>query len=100
MLQGGDDLEDDFVIDELVALSEDEGAGEGEFFSDAAEQMSGAEEAEYDNEVPEVAKDDVAVAAASAKKRKRREKEKEKKAKVRVVAPSLFPRAHVLILST
>lgn len=71
-LEGGDDLEDDFVPDDLVALSEDEGEGaplqdNGEFFAG-----EGGEDEE----------DSTDLVTQVAKKRKRREREKEKKAKV------------------
>lgn len=86
-MQQGDDLENDFVIDEdLVALSGEEDAGlDGGFFSDGADEgndwMSGEEDdaATGDTQTP------VAQSSADAvalKKRKRREKEKEKKTKV------------------
>ena len=89
IMQGGDDLEDDFVPDETVALSGDEGFGtthldeEDVFVDDGDDVEQDAEdEDEYD------AKDALSTPAANgdpaiiAKKRKRREKEKEKKAKV------------------
>jgi protein CMS1 len=68
--EGGDDYDDDFIPDELVALSTDEDAQswEGEtFFSDVE-----------DGEHVEKPKDEV----VTTKKRKRREKEKQRKAKV------------------
>ena len=74
---GGDDLEDDFVPDELVAMSDEE---------DAAQLADGDVNAllsadEEETEEIEAQRND----AAAAKKRKRREKEKERKAKVRTV---------------
>jgi protein CMS1 len=88
-MQGGDDLEDDFVPDETVALSGDEGFGtthldEEDVFVDDGDdaEQDGEDEDEYD------VKDALSTPAANgdpaivAKKRKRREKEKEKKAKV------------------
>ncbi|KAG6885069.1 hypothetical protein C0993_006148 [Termitomyces sp. T159_Od127] len=87
----GDDLEDDFVIDDLVALSDDEAAAEADFFSD-----------ENDNDSAGSAEEEVAAGgeldpkpksadmeAALAKKRKRREKEKERKAKKRKLAETV-----------
>ncbi len=78
---GGDDLEDDFVPDDLVALSDDETPGnarledEDIFIDDEGQTPEEEDEAE-----------EVAAAAASSsqtalseKKRKRREKEKERK---------------------
>jgi protein CMS1 len=88
-MQGGDDLEDDFVPDETVALSGDEGFGtahldEEDIFVDDGDdvEQDGDDEDEYEAKgvlsTPAVNGDPGAV----AKKRKRREKEKEKKAKV------------------
>ena len=62
----GDDLDDDFVLDELVALSDGEGASDTQVYS-----PSEKEDAE-----PEV------ETTVSTKKRKQWEKEKEKKRKV------------------
>jgi protein CMS1 len=70
-LEGGDDLEDDFVPDDLVALSESEGEGEG---ANNGEFVAG--------EGCEDEEDSTDLAPQAAKKRKRREREKEKKAKV------------------
>ena len=88
-MQGGDDLEDDFVPDETVALSGDEGFGtvpldEEDIFVDDGDDMEqdGEDEDEYEAKdvlAPQAADGDTAVVA---KKRKRREREKEKKAKV------------------
>ncbi|KAG6866079.1 hypothetical protein C0991_008831 [Blastosporella zonata] len=74
----GDDLEDDFVIDELVAISDDEPAPDADFFSDDNENddLASAEE-ERESEVRPTVVDE----AALEKKRKRREKDKERKAK-------------------
>lgn len=72
MNQGGDDLQDDFVIDELVALSADEDdPADRPFFSDDALDT-----------IPAPETGDQLASAAVAKKRKRREKDKERKAKV------------------
>lgn len=71
-LEGGDDLEDDFVPDELIALSEDE--GEGAPMQDNGEFVAG--------EGSEDEKDSTDLVTQAGKKRKRREREKEKKAKV------------------
>lgn len=73
-MQGGDDLDDDFVPDDLVALSDDESvAGSSHSISDEGDDaISGAEEAGAQG----------TTKASSDKKRKRREKEKERKAKV------------------
>ncbi|KAJ2917627.1 hypothetical protein MD484_g2805, partial [Candolleomyces efflorescens] len=72
----GDDLEDDFVADDLVALSEDEGVN-----VDFEEESN---DNDNDNAHAEVAPDP--SDSAILKKRKRREKEKEKKAKKRKLA--------------
>ncbi|TFK55256.1 hypothetical protein OE88DRAFT_1674959 [Heliocybe sulcata] len=74
-MQGGDDLIDDFVPDELVALSEEENDLEEE---DAGGSISGEE--------GDVAGTSTATQAAVEKKRKRRAKEKERKAKKRKFA--------------
>jgi len=71
-LEGGDDLEDDFVPDDLVALSEDE--GEGAPVQNSCEFVAG--------ELCEDEEDSTDLITQVAKKRKRREREKEKKAKV------------------
>jgi protein CMS1 len=75
MRQGGDDLDDDFVPDDLVALSDGAASDPGD---DVQDLLSPDEEAE-DSEGDLKAKSD------KEKKRKRREKEKERKAKVRTV---------------
>lgn len=85
-MQQGDDLEDDFVIDDLVALSGEEDAGlEGEFFSDGGDEGNDGMSGDEDDGTGDT---QTAVTQSSGnavvlKKRKRREKEKEKKAKVR-----------------
>lgn len=82
-LEGGDDLEDDFVPDDLVALSEDE--GEGAPIQDNGEFVAG--EGSEDEEV----QDSTELVTQAGKKRKRREREKEKKAKKRRLAESAAP---------
>jgi hypothetical protein len=80
MKQGGDDLGDDFVVDDLVALSgEEDAAFDGGLLSDSGEAhdaISGEEDNGDRN--PQQT-----TAAVTERKRKRREKEKERKAKVR-----------------
>lgn len=80
-MQGGDDLDDDFVPDELVALSDGEeptAAGSPHSPSDPEDDAPSADEfAEGGNEGQSKS------SAVKEKKRKRREKEKERKAKVR-----------------
>lgn len=73
-MQGGDDLEDDFVPDDLVALSDDESVvGSSHPFSDGEnDTLSGGEETGAQS----------IANATSDKKRKRREREKERRAKV------------------
>jgi len=79
MRQGGDDLDDDFVPDELVALSDGEEPVGGSA-SDPADDVHGSlsveEEASDDGEAERKNE------GKKEKKRKRREKEKERKAKV------------------
>lgn len=72
---GGDDLDDDFVPDDLVALSdaEDEEAGHSADGEDVEALLSA------DEGSPQPSTSDL---AAAEKKRKRRAKEKERKAKV------------------
>ena len=79
---GGDDLDDDFVPDDLVALSdaEDEDAAHSADGEDIAALLSADE-----GEAPQASTSQ----AEADKKRKRRAKEKERKAKVR--RPSLLP---------
>jgi len=78
MRQGGDDLDDDFVPDELVALSDGEEPVGGSA-SDPADDVHGSlsveEEASDDGEAERKNE------GKKEKKRKRREKEKERKAK-------------------
>lgn len=74
MRPGGDDLDDDFVPDELVALSDGD-----EPVDDAQGSLSVDEEVVDDPESEGKNKSD------REKKRKRREKEKERKAKVRLL---------------
>jgi protein CMS1 len=70
--QRGDDLDDDFVPDELVATSGEEDNGPGDDIGGLLSADEDAEEAEvHIKEKP-----------ATEKKRKRREKEKERKIKV------------------
>jgi hypothetical protein len=83
-LTGGDELDDDFVPDDIVALS----GGE----SDAEEieaALSGTEEATTEP-VPQISPTNETI----EKKRKRREKEKEKKAKVCVVSQFVLHVGH------
>ena len=77
MAGGGDDFDDDFQPDELVALSDDE-AGEGVDLEDVGHNAEGADEEDDQDPTP----NDRSV---EDKKRKRKEKMKEKKAKVRGV---------------
>jgi hypothetical protein len=79
--QIADALEDDYVHDDLVALSGDEDAGDLVPDDDESGDVSGGSS-------PEEGKTQEVDAAASAKKRKRREKEKERKAKARPGARS------------
>jgi protein CMS1 len=92
-MQGGDDLEDDFVPDDTVALSGDEGfgtathlEGEEDIFLDAGddEGQGGDEDEAEDVLTSPVTSGDPELVS---KKRKRREKEKERKAKVRPSQP-------------
>jgi protein CMS1 len=81
---GGDDLEDDFIPDDLVAFSE----GEDGNYLDIADAF--ADDGEVEGEVyGDVADTEPTAAVADAgnvdKKRKRREKAKDKKAKVNIV---------------
>ncbi|KAI0003271.1 U3-containing 90S pre-ribosomal complex subunit-domain containing protein [Russula compacta] len=74
----GDDLDDDFMPDEIVALSEDEGfATLGD--QDDIDKLLSAGEEEEDAESPMAQ----TKALLEDKKRKRREKEKERRAKKR-----------------
>jgi len=80
MRQGGDDLDDDFVPDDLVALSDGAVSDPGD---DVQDLLSADDEVEEDGESDSKAKSD------KEKKRKRREKEKERKAKKRKLAETL-----------
>lgn len=73
--QNGDDLEDDFVLDDLVALSEDE--------NDIQELLSVDEDAVEDPVAD--AEKKAKAEGDQAKKRKQRGKEKERKAKVYII---------------
>lgn len=73
----GDDLEDDFMPDETVALSEDEGFGSIVGDQDDVGTLLSADE----EEKAEVKSASEPRKAPSEKKRKRREKEKERKEK-------------------
>jgi len=84
--QGGDDLDDDFVPDDLVALSEDEDAGQSAEGDDVGAFLSAGEEDE-----PRATGAQGATMSASEKKRKRRAKEKERRAKKRRLAETLDP---------
>ena len=74
MNHGGDDLDDDFVPDDIVAMSEEEDLPETE---DIGELLSADEDGGKDGQSSQTQN-----AAAAEKKRKRRAKEKERKAKV------------------
>ncbi|KZP20830.1 hypothetical protein FIBSPDRAFT_954261 [Athelia psychrophila] len=76
--QNGDDLEDDFVLDDLVALSEDE--------NDIQELLSVDEDAVEDPVAD--AEKKAKAEGDQAKKRKQRGKEKERKAKKRKLTES------------
>ena len=77
-LHRGDDLEDDFMPDETVALSEDEGFGSLVGDPDDIGKLLSADEDEQDegDESPMER-----TKLLPEKKRKRREKDKERKAK-------------------
>ncbi|KAG1756282.1 U3-containing 90S pre-ribosomal complex subunit-domain containing protein [Suillus paluster] len=77
--QRGDDLDDDFVPDELVATSDEEDNGPGD-------DISGLLSADEDVEEAEAT---IKEKSATEKKRKRREKEKERKAKKRKLAETV-----------
>ncbi|KAF8874626.1 U3-containing 90S pre-ribosomal complex subunit-domain containing protein [Gymnopilus junonius] len=97
----GDDLEDDFVIDDTVALSGDEGLetllttlDDEEAFVHLGSDDEGRddeddifEQAELENNVSGPA----VTTGATDKKRKRRQKEKERKAKKRKLAEAVEP---------
>ena len=65
---GGDDLEDDFVPDDLIAMSDDEDDNNSPIGEDA---LFSADEGEVAGQADAAKRE-----AAAAKKRKRREKEK------------------------
>ena len=73
---GGDDFEDDFVADDLVALSEEE------YIASDVDDSSNDNQPE-DGPAPSTAGP---CTQEASKKRKRREKEKEKKIKVRLIS--------------
>ncbi len=73
----GDDLEDDFMPDETVALSEDEALESLVGDQDDIGKLLSADEEEQDMESPT----ERTKAFSDEKKRKRKEKEKERKAK-------------------
>ena len=82
--QRGDDLDDDFVPDELVATSGEEDEVDnrpGDHGDDIDGLLSADEDAEESQEK-------IKEKSATEKKRKRREKEKERKAKVRMTSLS------------
>ena len=74
----GDDLEDDFMPDETVALSEDEGFGSLVGDQDDVGSLLSADEEEKAGVKP---LSERTKAPSEEKKRKRREKEKERKEK-------------------
>lgn len=89
MKHGGDDLEDDFVLDDIVALSGDEAVPDAQFDDEDVFVDDGGQTPEEEDDSDTVGFG-VAVGAptssskdlhltASAKKRKRREKDKERK---------------------
>jgi protein CMS1 len=86
MKQGGDDLGDDFAVDDIVALSGDEDLTfDGGLLSDsgATHDAISGEEGDSDRN-PQLS---TMANAGTEKKRKRREREKERKAKVRGPLP-------------
>jgi len=83
--QGGDDLDDDFVPDDLVAMSEEE----DDTHSAGGEDVDGTLSIDEDADTNKAGTS--ASQAASEKKRKRRAKEKERKAKKRKLAETLEP---------
>ncbi|OSD02859.1 hypothetical protein PYCCODRAFT_1366981 [Trametes coccinea BRFM310] len=85
-MQHGDDLEDDFVPDDLVALSDEE-----EDLPNT-EDIGGLLSADEDGDNNTAAQPNAAQSAAALeKKRKRRAKEKERKAKKRKLAETVEP---------
>lgn len=87
-MQHGDDLEDDFVLDDLVAMSEEEDLPEAE---DVGGLLSADEEGGAEQSSP------AQSAALAEKKRKRRAKEKERKAKVRLNPHIIFSSSHAVL---
>jgi len=83
--QRGDDLEDDFIPDDLVALSEDENDLVHSPDDDIGGLLSADEDGEADTEVMGAGQSTI------EKKRKRREKERERKAKKRKLAETVQP---------
>ena len=73
----GDDLEDDFMLDETVALSEDEAIGSSVGDQDDIGKLLSADEEERDIEPPT----ERTKGLLDEKKRRRKEKEKERRAK-------------------
>ncbi|KAI0670591.1 U3-containing 90S pre-ribosomal complex subunit-domain containing protein [Trametes maxima] len=82
-MQRGDDLEDDFVLDDLVALSDEDDLPN-------TEDISGLLSADEDGG-GDAQSGQPQSAAALEKKRKRRAKEKERKAKKRKLAETVEP---------
>ncbi|KAI0646852.1 U3-containing 90S pre-ribosomal complex subunit-domain containing protein [Trametes meyenii] len=82
-MQRGDDLEDDFVLDDLVALSDEDDLPN-------TEDISGLLSADEDGG-DDAQSSQPQSAAALEKKRKRRAKEKERKAKKRKLAETVEP---------
>jgi protein CMS1 len=81
---GGDDLEDDFILDDLVAFSEGEDDGNYVDIGDGA--LALADDAELHGEAVDTARI-VTVADTGRLDKKRKGREKEKKAKVRPTHP-------------
>jgi hypothetical protein len=77
---GGDDLEDDFIPDNLVAFDDDDDGDE--HFENLEDVLCLGEDAEYSDWQGIAPSEPNGSASAVEKKRKRREKEKQKKAKV------------------
>jgi len=86
----GDDLEDDFMPDETVALSEDEGFASLVGDHDDIGKLLSADEDERPKEPPN---------SLLEKKRKRREKEKERKEKKRKLNEATVPGDHPSVAS-
>lgn len=81
-MQHGDDLEDDFVLDDLVAMSEEE--------EDLPETEEIGELLSADEDGGDGQSGQAQSAAAAEKKRKRRAKEKERKAKASFLNPCVL----------